>query len=423
MKDLPPEVTDLLIDCLIDDKPSLAALTLVSSLWLPRSRHNLFRRLIIRPDHDGKDYATASLLPRFLNECFHLRDHVYSLVLDGDCDGREVGMRACWGDLSTTLPLLPNLAQLSLFCVSFCSPNLFGCDCQFISPTTPISLLLLHIYDCGDWKSDGREDLCKLFSMFAHVETLNLDGILHERDGRDTDISAVLLQYPSRELRIKSLVLSPPDEVVSHIICSSPTVQDALEKVEITLFYPVDIVATSSLIIDGGSNIRELQLNLLPLIKMHHPSTSQWSCLPPKGCRSLHTLRVYCQNGRNRNSVPDNIQARRRPGDFNSFIVDALPFLLKGSSIHTFWITFVVFNEQLPLFEDPSDWDRLQEALRRLSGLKVVRFEVKYGSLDLYDQTPRGELSTLYESELRRSLPAYWERGIAEIRDGGRPDP
>ncbi|KAJ7923804.1 hypothetical protein B0H13DRAFT_1526324, partial [Mycena leptocephala] len=46
---MPPELSDRIIDFLWDSQPGLCTCSLVSSKWLPASRHHLFESMTIRP--------------------------------------------------------------------------------------------------------------------------------------------------------------------------------------------------------------------------------------------------------------------------------------------------------------------------------------------------------------------------------------
>ncbi|KAJ7831181.1 hypothetical protein B0H13DRAFT_1522858, partial [Mycena leptocephala] len=46
---MPPELTDRIMDFLWDSQPSLCACSLVCRKWLPASRHHLFDSITIRP--------------------------------------------------------------------------------------------------------------------------------------------------------------------------------------------------------------------------------------------------------------------------------------------------------------------------------------------------------------------------------------
>ena len=58
MGSFPPELRDLVIDCLAHDTPTLRACSLTCKAWLPRARHNLFRAVRIHPGRRGDAFKT-----------------------------------------------------------------------------------------------------------------------------------------------------------------------------------------------------------------------------------------------------------------------------------------------------------------------------------------------------------------------------
>lgn len=365
-----------------------------------------------------------SSFAQFLTESPHLCRYTLCVAISGTLDGDDYApFHVCWKDLIAVLSNLPHLAELSLRYLNVYDED---CKCEFVPPPSCFSLSLLQIEGFGEWDYDGIEDLCKLFSLFADIETLEHGYLCYGRDLPEDKIVATLRKYNPRELRVKNFVLQSLGILIPYILVVSPTGgEPILEKVEVQFVtYNMNHIDSFGFSLRvGGAFIRELHLDVPPVIKEHHPNIDEWASLHLEGCINLHTLRVYSQNGRNPQILMPGIQPepRQRPGDYNSFVIDAITFLPKTSALRTLWFTIIVFDEQLPLFEDPDDWVRLREILDRLSALEVIRFEIKDGSWTRYRRKPRDDLSSLYETELRESLPAYWERGVVEVCDSGWP--
>ncbi|CAA7261866.1 unnamed protein product [Cyclocybe aegerita] len=114
---LPPELTDSIIDFLANDAASLKACGLAGRIFLPSSRKHLFRRVVLRP---STSKATPSgKLVGFLLSAPHLLPYVTSLrLVEGDFQldgkGRHVGWMARDHRLATLLARLPTIRGLSL---------------------------------------------------------------------------------------------------------------------------------------------------------------------------------------------------------------------------------------------------------------------------------------------------------------------
>ncbi|KAJ3517238.1 hypothetical protein NLJ89_g634 [Agrocybe chaxingu] len=114
---LPPELTDNIIDFLANDAASLKACGLTCRIFLPSSRKHLFRRVVLRPS--ASKATPSGKLVAFLLSTPHLLPYVASLrLVEGDFQldgrGRYLGWMARDYQLATLLARLPNITEFSL---------------------------------------------------------------------------------------------------------------------------------------------------------------------------------------------------------------------------------------------------------------------------------------------------------------------
>ena len=60
---VPPEVCDMILDCLTEDKESLVRCSLVCKNWVPRSRRHLWKRIKLDCAEDNGDQIPPSRTP------------------------------------------------------------------------------------------------------------------------------------------------------------------------------------------------------------------------------------------------------------------------------------------------------------------------------------------------------------------------
>lgn len=183
MSTLPPEITDLIVDHLHDDKHTLSVCAVVSRRWLPGCQFHLFRQVTYRA-RLGEGRFTP--LVSFLHNAAHLRGLIRSLTLDGSgairCDryGSE-GHELSHLQLHQVLYSLPALQTLVLRTVSFPRVDNWTEDeeRQFRTREPPgfdIEDLTLdsvgHLQNGVAWAT--TVDLEGLFSLFTSISNLRM---------------------------------------------------------------------------------------------------------------------------------------------------------------------------------------------------------------------------------------------------------
>lgn len=184
----PPELRDLVIDCLRTDTVALRACSLTSKAWLPRSRHHLFRRVQVHPGHLGDAFKVL------LQDCPEIGKYIREMDISGVGDETVVpeAFPGRWPTLAhITAPAARkdrvHRADIWLANILPPSPNTLSRVTSlrlFSLPITPhlASLLGTHfgnvtIVNLDSCRSETFGDLLSLPRALVKVESLRMDGV------------------------------------------------------------------------------------------------------------------------------------------------------------------------------------------------------------------------------------------------------
>ncbi len=205
---VPTDIFEIIFDLLHDDKPTLAACTLVSSAWLPHSRFNLFRFLTYYAKQDGSGFTPFLDFLRSSPEHAYL---IHKLLLGGfvEVGGRRGSYKHEILSYSTLLDILDSLPTLSDFEL---------CHVEFPRPP--------------DWTEEeqGRFEMGTRRELALHKLTLRAIGPL-QAAGRPitrtylSEFNGVLGVFSSvQELRVSGFSHSPinPDNYQARLGLRNP---------------------------------------------------------------------------------------------------------------------------------------------------------------------------------------------------------
>ncbi|KAJ6492779.1 hypothetical protein C8R47DRAFT_421984 [Mycena vitilis] len=162
---LPPEVVEVIIDHLSSDMEALRSCTFVARSWLPRSRHHLFRHLVI----------PMSRLRRFLRRCEAVGPAVVSLTFQAPGGPwNHMAAKLCEKALFGTFMSYTSLTSLSINGLHF---SIFSNLAQLLaafSRLETISLLDLT------WDQDDSTQTPERPGLFFFLQNISLSGIYLE---------------------------------------------------------------------------------------------------------------------------------------------------------------------------------------------------------------------------------------------------
>lgn len=222
---IPPEIFDIIIDFLYDDKRTLSACSLVCSQWLPSTKYHLFSSLRISDDGDDTDYnhRTQWLRPfaAFLqNPATTIRPFVKVLQLSPRHGRTGCPRRDCEvNELLHLVNLIPNLRSLRLQCLALVD-SLDGSISSDINTIVHESLRTLSM---------ARMDLTDrsievLFSALPAVRSIKTTGLYFpSAASKSEDTASESVPFNLPQLRSLVLDVRPPhpnvfelDYLVSH---------------------------------------------------------------------------------------------------------------------------------------------------------------------------------------------------------------
>ena len=210
----PPELRDLVMDCLRSDAASLRACSLTCKAWLPRARHHLFRFVEIRPGRRGE--AFRILLEHTPEIGQYIREVEISAVGEGPAVPDLLGR---WPTLLTpgTQPARPNWGFNTLAWLQSVLPKSTTVLARVSSLTLvsfPVNLAfaeLLGTYfgrittvNIDSCRAETFGELLSLPRALTQVQCLRMDGVTWFRPNYPTPNGNIL----GRPCSLKSLTLT-----------------------------------------------------------------------------------------------------------------------------------------------------------------------------------------------------------------------
>ena len=214
---LPPELIDMVIDHLYDDKVSLASCALVAKSWLNTSRLHLFHDLIIFHDRAPEPFRAFTA---FMTEKPFICSLVKTLCINGyhASDRRQGRINA--GILDAILGLLPALDTLLIV---NCFWETRVKDENAVTQTLPLHRASLKNLYVTYFSAEQEHTYAKLEILrhFQKVERLRLDHVWlghFEIDGEDFEDVEELITRDETEAGIVSRATSTQPEVTALTI-------------------------------------------------------------------------------------------------------------------------------------------------------------------------------------------------------------
>lgn len=249
---LPPELNDMVIDHLKNEKAALSSTALVNKSWLVRSRVHLFRVITVT--------AEFARFAAFLQDRKHLHACIQRLTLQGEAFDSDLGDTTDVALLEPTilafmLAQLPRLHHLCLHDVSFrtVAPILHMPRSLFKIP----EVTLMNVGSC----EDTTNDVLHVLGLFSEIRALNILSVEQCLDDNDVQARTDDLHIP-HSLSVSSLkVEDVPYELYMQIFRHTNSVH-TLKNLEMECGDIADVEALAELLQDASSSVESLSLNL-----------------------------------------------------------------------------------------------------------------------------------------------------------------
>lgn len=242
MKLLSAELTDHIIDQLDDSKLALAACSLVSRKWVPRSRFHLFRSIYHQPETNECGFEPFLI---FLRSHANLAGLIHNLELNGSVRSEDRSIDSdsnndfdAWGMgpcLEITYPIffhilnyLPKLSTLALRHLRF--EGLNGIDHSHVRPVAIARLTLENIRGSDDSLSGpsrlriNTEEFKGILAAFSSIRELRARRLKFDSDTTYGDATSSSMDLLHGQLHPLSLVLDDCylAEILYNAICHIP---------------------------------------------------------------------------------------------------------------------------------------------------------------------------------------------------------
>jgi hypothetical protein len=243
---LSADLLELIVDDLADDKPTLSACALASSVLRRRARHHLFSELRI------SSFNRATVLADFLDGDQALGASVASLLAGvGPPKDAWLGAPGRPG-LCALLPRFPHLAQIAFSCVDFASLERES-GAGALAAALPASLCRLAFFTC-DFASDAG--FIALISCAPRLRSLIVNQSTWLPPATTPDCEAYAPVIELEDLQVDSLW----GQTEAHRPWLSAVSTRRLRSLEMTLYGSGDIPFWQARINQAGPAMRKLVL-------------------------------------------------------------------------------------------------------------------------------------------------------------------
>ncbi|KAK0496847.1 hypothetical protein EDD18DRAFT_1164248 [Armillaria luteobubalina] len=252
---LPPELTDIIIDELSRDCPTLRTCSLISKAFLPRSRVHLFRHITLSLSSDSRRFcdllSTASFVAPLVKS-LRIEEGKY----DSDWSDWSLwsAVRDCqWvcGDpvLPIILSSLPNLASFIVGAIYFKTFGPPHPSFAYTLSTKAASITALDI-DCAHF--DDLLDLLEMLVTFAKLKILRLGSITA---GAPLFTSADRLSLGIEEIEVD---MERSSEVVEMFLLRVQL--DKLKRLSVTNVQNIELLSSLIDLTRGSLEVLEVEL-------------------------------------------------------------------------------------------------------------------------------------------------------------------
>ena len=191
----PAELVDTIVDKLQDDKSALATCSLLSRIWVPRSRYHLFHSITVTVESDGSGFKPFL---DFLRSSPNTIDHIQELTLDGSVDVdweiyylSTITQNTSHPLLFQILDYLPALTSLELRCMWFTLPHRWTEEERRIAlrgPKRPLALRRLTLCLIGYIGfsaiiNTNVFELRGILAAFSSIKELHTSGLMMHPNG------------------------------------------------------------------------------------------------------------------------------------------------------------------------------------------------------------------------------------------------
>ncbi|KAL6302240.1 hypothetical protein BKA93DRAFT_403773 [Sparassis latifolia] len=403
---LPPELQDMIMDYLHDDKPSLLSCSLVCRCWIYSSRHHLLQSIyIIEGRWAGHGVVQfASFLEELVKAGRDLLfiPHVHELHVlgtNGDVHTLQVFERPNVSScaIARILTRLSRLRGLELAGLQLQKSAQSNLPCS----KAAFKLSKLSLAMVSGSGEESLEDFLSVLRLFRHVENLRLSGV--ELDVEDEDQEGVARTLSSVELpkdmSIRLLVLDSDSPGV-NLLCElfrRVVAVGILQRLRVTCHDLVDVAALGELINTTGVMDLELQLNPGVLQGIGGVTPVDWKAFQLSSCPYLKSI-GFTIDSQDLDLVYHLLNAQ----------IDILSIIPSQVSIIIF-IIYIYDGEAFFNDVDKTDWARMDAVLDEFS-MKHVLFQI----CDLM-QPPRRLLQNCQDL-LTTKLPRLKKRNSLHLR-------
>ncbi|KAJ3479441.1 hypothetical protein NLI96_g9060 [Meripilus lineatus] len=375
----PQELTDMIIDQLWDDKPSLSVCCQVARCWLPSSRYHLFHTTLVSISNSNPH--TIPEFIHFLYSSTQICHHIRSLILRRPDDLIRVEHSSLdMRDVKAILSKLPNLLQFYLRGIDLTLLNSSGAEDIVHSP----SLQFLSF-----WTMKMFGGLSSVLSYFPPVDSLDLLDVLveqpHQTSSTESDSPDESIVSPNRP-GIRYLSLWVNDGQVQNCPTHQGMQLESLSELCFSFSDPVQLQIIRPFI-RRAPRLKELTLWLDQ--RHEPPNPEEWAELDLASATSLETLSVEFR------------------------LLDPLPTPHDDAIWFDLFSVFVDHGEK---HLEGLDWKSLEQSLSRFSQLERVVFII---SIDQKEEAEASgkytELSKGFKEVLQRQLPDLHLKGKLEV--------
>lgn len=272
---LPPDLEFIIIDCLLDDKATLASCSLVCSRWLPPSRKHLFQDIIIQLRTNRDPVADFLHIVKNSGEAgpgWAIATYVRELSLEGSFASHapDAGTVTATFTLNVLHALLSTLPHLASLCVRRClvlddsSQQPGGTQYQY-----GFELDELAISDCSGPTHDPRHLLAPICT-FSNILSLSVHRWrLPRMPGPLPAFSPAPVSLPT----VQSLDIEEVEEVAARalyaLLSSSPSITNAcLTRISVHLAELEELHRFTALVNLAGAALRDIAVRVDPEIDL-----------------------------------------------------------------------------------------------------------------------------------------------------------
>ncbi|KAI0950688.1 hypothetical protein AcW1_007933 [Taiwanofungus camphoratus] len=345
---LPPELRDLIVDQLRDDKTTLAECSLVSLGWLNRSRYHLFASVQVADSHDRLHFKAFG---HFVGATPSIWKYVRRLRLRGIADEDRTS-KLDIRTLAFILNKLFRLHTLELVELVLCASSKPG------PPLLPRHMCKVTLDVVSS--DSGYRRLVDFLHLFSTIDTFHV--LLVGEDIYEDTLSAPM----PLNLQISTLVLDAknPNRPVIEILRRTPTMKTIKSLKAVVEDFP-DPKHIGAFLLDIGQTLTDLELHVStdiegeesPYVQRYWTDMQLWSCV------ALRKLHLHLPLSISRHWPSLFFSLSQAPSTTDEIMIDIWAVLANEKLLHR-------------RLEDIT-WPQIQQLLNRFTELKALTFQLE----------------------------------------------